>query len=116
MDLWWRNVKLVRVVDGDTVDLEVDLGFRIKITERFRLANINAPEMKTPEGPKAKEALTTILTAPGTSLVIRSMKPIGTDLYGRWLAEIYATNKDSTVSVNEHMVKSGFAVPFMVHK
>lgn len=49
---------LVRIIDGDTVSLDVDAGFGIWLRgERFRLAGINAPEMNTPEGQVSRSAL-----------------------------------------------------------
>ena len=41
------NAKCIRVVDGDTIDAEIDLGFDIKVTKRIRLGGINAPESRT---------------------------------------------------------------------
>ena len=41
------NAKCVRVVDGDTIDAEIDLGFDVKVKKRIRLAGINAPESRT---------------------------------------------------------------------
>ena len=41
------NAKCIKVVDGDTIDAEIDLGFDIKVTKRIRLAGINAPESRT---------------------------------------------------------------------
>ncbi len=45
--MYTYNAKLVRVVDGDTVDLKIDLGFDIWINERVRLKDIDAPEVRT---------------------------------------------------------------------
>lgn len=101
------NARLIRVVDGDTVELEVDVGFKIQVRETFRLNLINAPEMRTPEGPIAKDWLTMKLAMMDTPapypLAIESFKK---DKYGRWLVTIY----DGDVSVNQQMLDVGMAV------
>ncbi len=61
------NAKCIRVVDGDTIDAEIDLGFDVKVKKRIRLAGINAPESRTRNkvekklGLAAKERLVEIL-------------------------------------------------------
>ena len=107
---------LVRVVDGDTAYVDVDLGFDIKITIDFRLLGINAPEMKGATkvaGLAAKDHLTQLL-GQGT-LSLKSEKPLKTDKYGRWLATFTVTRPDGTsFDANAQMVADGFAIPFMV--
>jgi endonuclease YncB( thermonuclease family) len=49
--------KVTRVIDGDTIEVEIDLGFKIKHTTILRLSGINAPELRTPEGVAAKRYL-----------------------------------------------------------
>jgi micrococcal nuclease len=98
------QAKLVRIVDGDTVVLDVDLGFHVTIQEKFRLAGINAPEIDTAEGRDAKKFIAAHLD--GSPLVIRTEKPLRQEKYGRWLATILV----GEVSVNELMVQSGHAV------
>lgn len=108
-------VKLVRVVDGDTVELDVDLGFTVRVTVMFRLFGINAPEVKGTSkefGLASKQALINILNE--GSLTVKSEKAIKTDKYGRWLAAITVTRSDgSTVNVSDWMILSGFAVPYL---
>jgi len=97
---------LVRVIDGDTVRLTLDLGFGLeRVDQSYRVARINAPEMSTPEGPPAKVALEGYLA--GKSLVANTSKP---DKYGRSLVELYADN----VNVNDWLTANGWAVPYMV--
>lgn len=82
------GAKVLRVVDGDTLDLEVDLGFRVRVTQRFRLLDYNAPEMTGPEralGFQAALALSTELPV-GSDVVVRSEKG---DAFGRWLCELW---------------------------
>lgn len=87
------QAKLIEVIDGDTVDLLVDLGFGIHVKERFRLYGIDAPEMPTEAGKIAKAYLESIL---GTAIEIyvatikMTRRPQEkTDKYGRYLAAIY---------------------------
>src|SRR5262245_4970802 len=66
--MWTYKAELVRVTDGDTVVLNLDLGFRIHLhKEIFRLARINAPERKSAEGEASKQALSGFLQNNGVS-------------------------------------------------
>lgn len=95
---------VVHVVDGDTIDLNVDLGFRCYVQVRFRLHNMDAPERFTDEGKVAKAFLEEMLPI-STTISIQTYKN-ETDKYGRWIAEIF---KDG-VSVNQTMIDKGYAV------
>ena len=89
--------ELKRIIDGDTVDLEVDLGFNVTVSERFRLAYINTPEIRTKDneekrrGMEAKNALTTML-AEARRIKIRTDKD-RKGKFGRWIATIYVTDR-----------------------
>jgi len=96
------NATLDRVVDGDTVDLWVDLGFRIKTHQRFRLSDIDAPERFTDLGKVATETLTNILK--DRELSVESKK-VGK--YGRWVGKIWTD--DSPTDVSTRMVEVGLA-------
>ena len=91
---------LDRVVDGDTVDLWVDLGFSVWVKERFRLAYIDAPERFTEEGKAATQWIKDVLE--GAELVVVSKSK---DKYGRWLGEIFIEGE----SVNYAMVEADHA-------
>lgn len=97
-----------KIIDGDTVNLTIDLGFRLSLTANCRLAGINAPEMNTEEGKTSKIALT-ILLQPGTSYLIEST---GLDKYGRPIVEILKKSKDGFASVNQIMIEQGHAVKY----
>jgi micrococcal nuclease len=102
---------VIHIVDGDTVDLRVDLGFRVQRTDRFRLYGINAPEMRGIDkelGRQARAALETMIPV-GSPILIKTHR--GMDKYGRWLAEILTP--DSASTVNELMVARGFAAEYM---
>ena len=85
--------KLIEAIDGDTVDLLIDLGFGVHVKERCRLYGIDAPEMPTEAGKAAKAYLESLLVATGELFVAtRKMnrKPKEkTDKYGRYMAVLY---------------------------
>lgn len=110
--------RILRVVDGDTVDAEVDLGFDIRFRMKLRLLGINAPEMRTPEGPLAKLHLEELLAAPQpiastaslyAPVTVRTVKD-RQEKYGRYLATLLLV--DGT-EVNARMVVDGFAAVYL---
>lgn len=105
----YENAEVLKIVDGDTVDLMVDMGFNIWKKIRTRLYGINAPETKGEErelGLVSKKFLSDLIPV-GDSIVVETL---GQDKYGRWLAILY---KDS-LNINDYMVQSGQAVVYMV--
>lgn len=94
------TAKVMRVVDGDTVDVEIDLGFHIWHRVRLRLAYIDAYESKTVKGRQATEYLKSVLE--GQLVEITTSKP---DKYGRYLAEIFFQGN----SVNKSLIDIGYA-------
>ena len=85
--------KLIEVIDGDTVDLLIDLGFGVHVKERCRLYGIDAPEMPTEAGKAAKAYLESLIGAArelfvATRKMTRKPKE-KTDKYGRYLAVLY---------------------------
>lgn len=104
--LYDYNAKVIKVIDADTVDMEVDLGFDVGIKTRFRLYGINAPEMNTDAG-KAAKARMMELVQPGMEFEINTIKD-KKDKYGRYLVVIYC----GETSVNEKLIKEGHAVEY----
>jgi micrococcal nuclease len=102
-DLYTYRVASYRVVDGDTLDVSLDLGFSTFRREKIRLARINAPEMKTEAGPVSKSHLSDILD--GKDIVVKTMKD-RKDRYGRYIAEVWVGLKN----VNDLMVADNAAV------
>ncbi len=104
------RVKEATAIDGDTVDLLVDLGFYSLTRQRFRLARINAEEtnssdpIKRAQGREAKRVLAEWLAAAKTITVV-SQK---TEKYGRWLAELYI----DVLNVSDMLVSAGLAAPY----
>lgn len=106
-----------RVVDGDTVWLDVDLGFRVRAKIEFRLYGINTPETvgtTRAAGLAAKAELLRLLALGPLRIV--TYKDGRVDKYGRWLATLFVDAPDSPVgglNVNDALVAGGFAVTFM---
>ena len=99
-----------RVVDGDTVDVIIDLGFDLTKKERVRLAGIDTPESRTRDleekamGLEAKDHLTGMLEG-ADRLIVRTEKD---GKYGRMLGWFYK-NEDAKYSINETMIEQGYA-------
>jgi len=105
----YEHVNVVRVIDGDTVEMEVDMGNHIRWRAHFRLRGINAPEMKTAAGPDAKAFLERLIGC-GVARA-QTFKP---DKYGRWLVDIWtACEGGGDRSVNQAMIGAGHAVAYM---
>lgn len=106
------KAKLIRYVDADTLELEVDLGFRMTFTDHFRLMGINTPEKRGDEkelGLKAIEFSNQCLPW-GSELVIKTAKDQGK--YGRWLVSIEYQDYDFTGTWEEFLVKEGYALEY----
>lgn len=106
------SAKIINVVDGDTVDAIIDLGFRISITIRVRLFGINAPEKNRKDSKEAGMASMEFLKEKidNMNVVIKTFKN-PEDKYGRWLGIIYLPDQED--SINDLMIKSGHAVPMV---
>lgn len=94
------------VHDGDTLWVDVDLGFSIRHIVKVRLASINAPELSTPAGLVARDALAGFIAARPGRWMAQTFKS-GNDTYGRWLANVYAPEG---TQANAWMVANGYAV------
>ena len=103
---------LDKVVDGDTIDVTIDLGFDIKYSSRVRLAGIDTPESRTRDleektlGLEAKEYLKKRLKD-AKRIVIKTEKLDSTGKYGRILGWLFLD--DETNSVNNQMIMKGYA-------
>ncbi len=115
----YRVSRLHKVVDGDTIDVDIDLGFDVSIYKRVRLAGVDTPESRTRDlyekklGLEAKEWLQNRLEVP-ERIRIKTVKPDSTEKYGRILGWLYIG--DSEVSVNEIMVEEGYAWSYLGDK
>ena len=103
------KAKIINVVDGDTVDAIIDLGFGVSFNTRLRLSGIDTMETNDKDatkkalGLKAKERVKELLT--NKDVTLQSFKE---DKYGRYLAEIYVND----IQVNQLLINEGLAVPY----
>ena len=101
----YRVSKIIKVVDGDTVDVMVDLGFDIHIKCRVRLAGINAPETRTRDKAEKKKGIASkarLKELCKDNLILHSH---GKGKFGRILGELYSCG----VNLNTIMVAEGHA-------
>ena len=112
----YRVKKLIAVIDGDTIDVDIDLGFDISLMKRVRMAGIDTPESRTSDkfektlGLEAKEYLKKHIKD-ATSIVIKTELPDSSEKYGRILGWVYVDG--GTKSVNETMIEDGYAWGYM---
>ena len=112
----YRIKQVLKVVDGDTVDVDIDLGFSISYSQRLRLAGIDTPESRTKDkfektlGLESKEYLRSRLKD-SEFILVKTEKPDSTEKYGRILGWIYVNGE--TKSLNEQMIEDGYAWVYM---
>ena len=105
-----------KVVDGDTIDVLIDLGFDILFQSRVRLAGIDTPESRTRDlaekalGLESKEYLKNYLKD-AKSVVIKTEKMNSTEKFGRILGWLYING--DTESINDKMINDGYAWGYM---
>jgi len=90
----YRVTKVLRVVDGDTIYLEVDLGFDIKLDIKVRLLDLNAPEIRGEERDQGiiyKQALKALIDSSDTLTVSTAER----GKYGRWIGIVYYNGNKS---------------------
>ena len=108
--------KVENVVDGDTIDVLIDLGFDILFQSRVRLAGIDTPESRTKDlaekalGLESKEYLKKALKD-AKSVVIKTEKMDSSEKYGRILGWVYVNG--DTESLNDKMINDGYAWGYM---
>ena len=108
----YRVKNVIKVVDGDTIDVEIDLGFDISITQRVRLAGIDTPESRTRDlaekelGLEVKELLKKKLEEAET-IVIKTEKPDSTGKFGRVIGWLHLDHEE--VSFNQTLIATGYA-------
>jgi len=98
-----------RVIDGDTLKVEIDLGFNIRIREILRLRAIDCPEIDTLEGKAAKRFVEREL-AHGGFIIVKSIQT-RKEKWGRYLGDIFCSNKaGDQVYLNNLLLEKGYAV------
>lgn len=113
------EAKVLSVHDGDTISVEIDLGFELKFTDKIRFFGLNAPELKmrnennklveNPAGNKTLEIVKEFLPI-GSTIVVETIKD-KKEKYGRYLANIYAMRDGEQVNVNKFLLEYNLAVP-----
>ena len=114
--MYQYKVKLDRIIDGDTIDCYIDLGFSINTKKRIRFAGINTPESRTRDleekkkGLAAKARLKEILEE--ASEIHLDSRGLGK--YGRVLGQLHISTENSLtmLNVNELLIKEGHAVEY----
>jgi micrococcal nuclease len=108
--------EVVKVVDGDTIDVIIDLGFDIMFASRVRLAGIDTPESRTKDkaekalGLESKKYLADRLKD-AKNVVIKTEKINSTEKFGRVLGHLFINGDD--VSLNMELIDNGYAWPYM---
>ena len=106
----YRVKQVLRVVDGDTIDADIDLGFDISLTKRVRLSGVDTPESRTTDlkekalGLEVKEWLKKNLDGK-KNILIKTELPDSTEKYGRILGRLYVDD----VCLNDRMIAEGYA-------
>ena len=110
--MYTYNIKLDRVVDGDTIDAIIDLGFDVSVKKRVRFLGVNTPESRTRDleekkrGLAAKDRVQELLDGANTI----QLKSHGVGKYGRVLGEIFIQDKDETnICINNQLITEGHA-------
>ena len=112
----YRVRKVHKIVDGDTIDVDIDLGFNVSFYQRVRLAGIDTPESRTTDkvekelGLEVKKKLGELL-ANAENIVIRTEKPDSTEKYGRVLGWLYIDGMED--SINHALIAGGYAWEYM---
>jgi micrococcal nuclease len=114
----YRIKEVDRIVDGDTVDVTIDLGFDILYKARVRLYGINTPESRTKDleekrrGLAAKDRLTRIIydaMEDGSDLLLHTKEK---GKFGRYLGILIIQQPESQININQILVEEGHAVPY----
>lgn len=112
----YRVKQVTKIVDGDTIDVDIDLGFSISYSQRLRLAGIDTPESRTSDkfektlGIESKDYLKYKLKD-AKEIVVKTELPDSSEKYGRILGWVYVDG--NTKSINEQMIEDGYAWGYM---
>jgi micrococcal nuclease len=108
----YRVKKVTKVLDGDTIDVDLHLGFNISYSRRVRLSGIDTPESRTRDlvekklGLEAKEYMKSLLDN-AKLVVIKTEKPDSSEKYGRILGQVFIDGLN--ISVNQMLIDNGYA-------
>ena len=111
----YRIKSVTKVVDGDTIDADIDLGFDISLSKRIRLAGIDTPESRTTNakekamGLESKEWIKKALEG-AKDIIIKTELPDSTEKYGRIIGHLFINGQET--SLNNQMITSGYALAY----
>jgi len=111
----YRIKSVTKVVDGDTIDADIDLGFDISLTKRIRLAGIDTPESRTKNlkekalGLESKEWIKKTLDG-AEDILIKTELPDSTEKYGRIIGHLFINGQET--SLNNQMIDEGYALAY----
>ena len=108
----YRIREIHKVVDGDTIDADIDLGFDISLTKRIRLAGVDTPESRTADANEKKYGLESKewlkhRCENAKNILIKTELPDSTEKYGRIIGHLFINNEE--VSLNNQMIIEGYA-------
>lgn len=102
----YHRATVTSVIDGDTFEANVDLGFGLTFDATFRIRALNSPELGTEKGIVTKKFLVEQLKKTKGQVILKAeMK----DQYGRWLADVWMIENSDYVSLHRKLVKAGLA-------
>ena len=111
----YRIKSVLKVVDGDTIDASIDLGFDISLEKRIRFAGIDTPESRTTNvkekamGLESKEWLKKTLEG-AKDILIKTELPDSTEKYGRIIGHLFINGQET--SLNNQMIEEGYALAY----
>ena len=109
----YRIKEIYKVIDGDTIDASIDLGFGIYLTRKIRLAGIDTPESRTTNakekimGLESKEWIKRRLEF-AKDILIKTELPDSTEKYGRIIGHLYINGEETSLSTQ--MIDAGYAL------
>src|SRR6476660_9508349 len=109
----YDGCRLIAVIDGDTMDFDMNYGFLCHQTHRLRLAHINAPEHNTAAGDAATVFATSWLNDRANTVTVTTYKNLRTgELQDKWARYLAVITDTAGVSLNQTMLDTGHAVPY----
>jgi micrococcal nuclease len=108
----YRIKQITKVIDGDTIDADIDLGFDISLSKRIRLAGVDTPESRTTDANEKKYGLESKewlkhRVENAKNILIKTELPDSTEKYGRIIGHLFIN--DQANSLNEQMIVEGYA-------
>ena len=108
----YRIKQITKVVDGDTIDADIDLGFDISLSKRIRLAAVDTPESRTADANEKKYGLESKewlkhKVENAKNILIKTELPDSTEKYGRIIGHLFINDQEK--SLNDQMINEGYA-------